>query len=55
MLDKFTIKELVGFLFLFHLGGLAALYACILHLRTCLRDHAQIYKAIMKISGDLPH
>lgn len=55
MIDKFTIKELLTLIILLNIGGLASIYACIAHLRTCLKDHAQIYKAITRISGDLPH
>lgn len=55
MIDKFTIKELLTFIIFLNIGGLAGIYACIAHHRTELKDHAQLYKAIMKISGDLPH
>lgn len=55
MIDKFTIKEIISIVLILQIGGIVAIYACILHLKTCLKDHAQIYKAIMRISGDMPH
>lgn len=46
MLDKFTIREILGFLVFFNIIGLAGLYACIRALYIGLKDHAAIYKAI---------
>lgn len=44
------------------MSNTGVLIACLLHLRTCLKDHADIYKKndviekkIDRISGDLPH
>lgn len=66
MLDRYNVKELIGILIddiefffwssiILHGVTLFVLYVCIMHLKTCMKDHAQIYKAIMRISGDLPH
>lgn len=58
-LESFNNKQLAKIALFILVGGFAA---CIMHLRTCLKDHAHIYKKsediskmLNRISGDLPH
>lgn len=54
MLDKFTIKEILALIIILNIGGLTGIYVCWQYLKTCLKDHAMIYKKLNRIAGDLP-
>lgn len=58
-LDSFNNKDLQKVALFIMIGGFTT---CILHFRTILRDHKDIYdkaeevnKNVKKIAGDLPH
>lgn len=51
-LDIFNNKDLLKICIFVVLGGFVS---CILHLRTCLKDNSYLYKAMNKISGEMPH
>lgn len=48
MLDKFTIKELLGFIILLNSCGLVGLVVCYQMMKRSLMDNAAIFKAICK-------